>query len=341
MSPLPWMANVGSMVAWPALALFGLWLINRSITAKPSEEPATDGTEPAATTASEVSGDVEPSATATVEVTGDAESPRPAEAPSDMEPSATAAATIPSSPPSVIQFAGDQDSIAISNLHYETAGVIGAITLEAWVKTDSEKPQIIASWDRNEYWRLGIGENRLVTRRRVLWATTDEQGTVHDMLGTIQIADGQWHFVGVTYDAATGIKRIYVDGQLDTQSAAHNRRRLGTGTPRYGFLGVGSAADQFDAQKAPRYYLQGALAEMRIWNTALTLQESQGRMRHRLTGQEAGLVGYWPLDRIEERNGIPIVLDLTPQQNHGHVNGATVVQDADLPIAGEVTEAGG
>jgi hypothetical protein len=236
-----------------------------------------------------------------------------------------------------MQFGGSQDYVAIYTLHYETAGAIDAVTVEAWVKTSREAPQIIVSWDRAHYWRLAIGAHRRDTRQRVLWATTDAQRMTHDSLGTSQIADGQWHFVAVTYDAASNRKRIYVDGQLDVESAAHDGYRLGTGTTRYGFLGVGSEARQFDGKRAPQYYFHGSIAEVRIWNMARAPEAIQADMHQRLTGREAGLVGYWPLDRIEERDGASMVLDLSPNQHHGLVQGPRLADDPDLPIVGSAS----
>jgi hypothetical protein len=42
--------------------------------------------------------------------------------------------------------------------------------------------------------------------------------------------------------------------------------------------------------------LQGALDDVRIWNTDLTADQIHARMNSELTGTEPGLVGYWTLD---------------------------------------------
>ncbi|MGH9856208.1 MAG: putative collagen-binding domain-containing protein, partial [Acidobacteriota bacterium] len=46
--------------------------------------------------------------------------------------------------------------------------------------------------------------------------TTFYSGDVHDLQGTQNIADNNWHHVAVVYDGS--VKQIYVDGDLDTQS---------------------------------------------------------------------------------------------------------------------------
>ncbi len=40
----------------------------------------------------------------------------------------------------------------------------------------------------------------------------------------------------------------------------------------------------------------GKIAEVRVWNRALSAAEIQGNMHRSLNGDEAGLVGYWPLN---------------------------------------------
>ena len=57
--------------------------------------------------------------------------------------------------------------------------------------------------------------------------------------------DGQWHFVCAVYDGSDKI--LYVDGVEDGRRVnAHSGRRLGSGLIRYGFIGEGSEAREFD-----------------------------------------------------------------------------------------------
>jgi len=64
-------------------------------------------------------------------------------------------------------------------------------------------------------------------------------------------------------------------------------------------------------------FFQGRLSEMCIWNTARSQAEIAENMNHRLTGNERGLVGYWPLN---EAFGI-IAYDKSPSANNGTIHG--------------------
>ncbi len=44
------------------------------------------------------------------------------------------------------------------------------------------------------------------------------------------------------------------------------------------------------------FWLQGALDDVRMWNTALNDDQIHSRMNSELTGGEAGLVGYWTMN---------------------------------------------
>ena len=44
------------------------------------------------------------------------------------------------------------------------------------------------------------------------------------------------------------------------------------------------------------FWLQGALDDVRVWNTDLTADQIHARMNSELTGGEAGLVGYWTMN---------------------------------------------
>ena len=73
----------------------------------------------------------------------------------------------------------------------------------------------------------------------------------------------------------------------------------------------------FDLTNTDRMH-EGKIASNRIWNTARTQQEIQDNMYKRLTGNEEGLVGYWPM-----RKGWGLVLeDRSVNNNHGIIYGA-------------------
>ncbi|MEG4960080.1 MULTISPECIES: LamG domain-containing protein [unclassified Microcoleus] len=87
-----------------------------------------------------------------------------------------------------------------------------------------------------------------------------------------------------------------------------------------------AAAEKTDGKNYE--FFNGKIAEVCIWNKARSEAEIKADMNQRLTGQEPGLVGYWPLDSIK----LGKALDLTGNNNHGTVNGASLVTAKDFPI---------
>lgn len=131
----------------------------------------------------------------------------------------------------------------------------------------------------------------------------DAESTIE---GDVNVLDGQWHHVALVRDAATGRKRIFVDGILDFESTTN----LSNDDISYPGSGVSNpstpwnpyivlAAEKHDAGPAfPSF--NGYLDELRIWDVALTqaqLLRVYDRVIHPAT---PGLVAYY---RFEEGAG--------------------------------------
>ncbi len=174
-----------------------------------------------------------------------------------------------------LRFDGDDDFLAIQNLSYTGSGQIGEITVCALVRSTSSAPQIIASFDRDEYWRLALRDGADLD---VGWDTTDSAGSVHDLRTPDSWVDGRWHLLCAWFSASAATdKRVFVDGKEAASASAHGSLSLGQGTTRFGFIGVGSKADSFDGTRAPDWHLDGDLAELLIYHHALT-DEQRGQL---------------------------------------------------------------
>ncbi len=186
----------------------------------------------------------------------------------------------------------NKEFLPVNKLHYSKPNEINEITVEAWVNTKQDGYGVIASWDRSEYWRLGITGNK--TKRVLHWCTRAEG--IHDQEGQIHIKDNHWYHVAATYNATTGEKRIYVNGELDSMVQAHDHKGLGTGAVRYGFIGVGSEAESFAGAHNGGTEYDGFIADVRIWHKEINQESIQQNRASKLTGLEEGLVGYWLLE---------------------------------------------
>ncbi len=165
-----------------------------------------------------------------------------------------------------LKFDGKDDYVAITKAFYKRTG-IPALTVAAWIRTGSPNEQVIASFDQDEYWGLGVN-GTFAKYGQVGWSVMTDGGQIN-LAGRTRVNDGQWHHVAGVFD--NGQAAIYVDGVADATKTTG--RTFGTGNRRYGFLGVGSKADEYDGMKASGSYFAGDMDDVRIYSRALTSSE--------------------------------------------------------------------
>ncbi|MHC4941949.1 MAG: GDSL-type esterase/lipase family protein [Planctomycetota bacterium] len=134
----------------------------------------------------------------------------------------------------------------------------------------------------------------------------DLSDTDNTIEGNVNVLDGNWHHVAVVRDAISGVKSIYVDGQLDfSGSAGASMADLsfpddgvpGQTTPWGPYIVLG--AEKHDTGPAHPSF-NGFIDELRIWNTARSAQQIAASFRRILPAHKAGLVAYY---RFEEGEG--------------------------------------
>lgn len=199
-----------------------------------------------------------------------------------------------------INFDGNNDYIAIQNFNYAASG-IPAVTVEAWVRTTDGTDQMIASYDRSEYWRLGINGNGAGTGQ-VSWNIMTNAGQL-DFGSTSTVNDGEWHHVAAVYD--NGTASVYIDGVLDNQTT--QGATFGTGITRFGFISAGSEATTFNGTNTPFNPFNGDIDELRIWNVARSAAQIQASMASCMQGTETGLQVCIPMD---EGSGFGVASDI-------------------------------
>lgn len=143
-----------------------------------------------------------------------------------------------------------------------------------------------------------------------------DQGTTGISVGA-NATNGSWHHIAMTWKRNTVNGFVsYLDGVLVAQRNSVNVALPAMSTSV--FIGSCNGGSEFS---------NGQIAEVRIWNKARTQAEIQADMRKRLSGKEANLVAYFPLNKVESGK----VLDLVAG-NHGTVFEATNVTDQTLTL---------
>lgn len=190
---------------------------------------------------------------------------------------------------SVLSFNGETDYIETDcKLNFGTE----PFTLEAWVYNTGKSGTILSSQ------RQGVSayQFRLVQEKNAIaFMLSDRTG--NDLLWDSQqgyllqstVAENKWSHIAVKRIGTT--HQLYVDGKLASEWETDRvidwqnstvPLRIGAQCPYSGDGGI--------------FYFQGKVAEVRIWNRERSIEEIQTQKNSELSGQESGLLGYWPLN---------------------------------------------
>jgi hypothetical protein len=131
-----------------------------------------------------------------------------------------------------------------------------------------------------------------------------------------QISVGAWTHLAVVFDGQTIKAYINGDGSINSQPLGNFSFNLTQQSLRLGRQISNTWSGESD--------FKGKIAEVRLWKTARTAAEIQETMHYRLTGEEPGLGGYWPLDKgsgttVYDQTNI----DPGNPRNRGTITGAT------------------
>jgi C-terminal processing protease CtpA/Prc len=163
-----------------------------------------------------------------------------------------------------------------------------AMTLEVWFKASSFYQDEGAV---NSILRKNVAANseNFFLRFRTIdgkpWVEVSPGNDVGVLRASYDLATGQWYHLAATYDGSA--VRLFVNGV-----AIKEERLSGLMTIDNSELLIGRGDPDYSAGE----YFDGALDEVRIWNVVRTQKEISSSMNAPLSGNEAGLVGYWSFD---------------------------------------------
>nr|CAM76811.1 HEMAGGLUTININ/HEMOLYSIN-RELATED PROTEIN [Magnetospirillum gryphiswaldense MSR-1] len=196
-------------------------------------------------------------------------------APTDTLPLANAA--------SVAKFDGDNDSLRSSSVIQ-----MSSHTVETWLRTPigyaEDWAGLISLTDPANAGPANWMQMTINGSGGISVELADDQSI--STASASAINDGAWHHVAYTYDAATKTVSIYVDGTFNT---AVTNAAMPAAASFNGLVLIGT-------NRGGNGFANVEMADVRVWDQARSAQDIAGNWDSRLTGDETGLVGYWPLN---------------------------------------------
>ncbi|MEM9454147.1 MAG: LamG domain-containing protein [Myxococcota bacterium] len=224
----------------------------------------------------------------------------------------------------VLSFDGKDDYVYLGTVDKASALVSQTLTAEVWVKPASFK-----GWDAyigvlewtstsQKGWFLGANYGHFSLVMSTV-GTNIGGGTLRYVRTQQKFDVDRWYHIAGVYDGAT--MKLYVDGDLMGTSAVPSGAIVYPPAAEF-IIGSYKHSDRF-------FPFHGAITEVRLGNIARTQEQIRSTMYRRFTGDEPGLVGYWPMDDAEGE----LVYDRTPGKTHGRlIGGSSWRQGTDLPL---------
>jgi hypothetical protein len=176
--------------------------------------------------------------------------------------------------------------VATSNVGNGSDGA----TLQGWVnwdgKGDAGSSQLL--FYNGSASDAGFGVNGVVTESGQLDLQIQHGGISGDDTG-ITIAAGQWHNIALTH--VDGSFTLYIDGVAEYTL---NEDVYGVPGGHPDFTLIGGAATDGGSFQGEGFH--GSIANVSVWNTALTQTQVETTQFTALTGSETGLAAYFPLN---------------------------------------------
>ncbi|MCP4097757.1 MAG: LamG domain-containing protein, partial [Planctomycetaceae bacterium] len=219
-------------------------------------------------------------------------------------------------PAYALEFDGTDDYCYSEDFEWSLGG---PVTVEFWANISSTQANCVFSVGNKE------NPNRFCLylpdeNGQAAW----DYGDTHRIGGRTIVKDfhpyiGRWTHVALVSEGRQGkFTAIYLNG---VQKAVETRQSQG---PVILLTGL-----RFGAWFYHNLFFKGRILEFRIWNRVCAQERIGASMYRTMTGNESGLVGYWPMN---EGTGLT-VSDLCPDVRHAAIFGATWISgiDTDFP----------
>ncbi len=182
-------------------------------------------------------------------------------------------------------------AVRLDGVHYgeiadnDAIDLTGSLTLEAWFRVDgyASEWQALFYKGNGNYWQ----------RTYTLWVNSagylhlstgdNNNQTISTTAGSVKL--GEWQHVAAVLDRTTGAMKLYLDGVEAATGDLRSAPAIASDQPL--FIGRSLEGNPL---------FQGAVDDVRLWNTVRTPEQIAGGRDAALAGTEAGLVFYLPAD---------------------------------------------
>ncbi len=207
-------------------------------------------------------------------------------------------------PGNAFAFDGDQDFFTITNK--AKFNFTNAITIETWVRMDGggDWSQIVSKYTDTDTWCL----RRSGSSNRLCFDAAGAEAT-----STTSLTIGKWYHIAGVFDGSK--ITLYINGIAEATASANSALASNT----YNIYVGGTTWNN-------RCW-NGAVDELRIWNSALSQSTIQANMFNVVSSSSVGLVAYYQFDQ-----GVPNVsnttentlLDATTTPANGVLTGSNI-----------------
>lgn len=217
---------------------------------------------------------------------------------------------------------GSNQKASITDASQQGLDITGDLTLECWVKFETVDSFVsfLAKLDlggTDDSYRMRKNSSTLE-----LTISTDGSNNLTSSVSWSP-AVNTWIHVAITREQSSGETHFYENGVEMSGSP----KTLSAGSA---IFDSGADFTLAGGYGQDLHFLDGIMAEARIWNVVRSADDILNHFRKKLAGTEVGLVGYWPLD--SDLN------DYSTQGNHltGSGGGPTFVRQIPFGVGAEL-----
>ncbi len=227
-------------------------------------------------------------------------------------------------------FDGANSYVSLPNLtNINFSAATDARTVSAWIKTTQATNCIFCvrnSGIPSAVFDFVTGFDGLTTNagRLMLLVRDDGNIGITDVVSSVRVDDGKWHFVSATVTSGK-VMQLYIDGVASGNSATHSM----TGTLTGSITETSIGKEIYNPSITP---FKGQIDDVRVYNRALLASEiaqlyKQGGSKLGVspslatstspsaTGLSNGLVGYWTFDGKDTNWGTNSITDRSGRGN--------------------------